>query len=53
MYGLIFSILIFTDVINIVKSFIIAYPVLGSYSIIFFIGILYEIPFIQKRFSLY
>jgi len=52
MYGLIFSILIFTDVINIVKSFIIAYPILGPYSIIFIIGLLYEIPFTSNMLKL-
>jgi len=52
-YGLIFSILIFTDIITFVKSFIIAYPLIGTYSIILLIGILYEIPFTSRMFNLY
>jgi hypothetical protein len=52
MYGLIFSILIFTDIINFVKSIIIAYPVGGTYCVIFLIGLLYEIPFTSDLFKL-
>jgi len=52
MYGLIFSILIFSNILYVLKSFIIAYPLLGPYCIIFVIGILYEIPFISNMLKL-